>query len=387
MQWLNAPDEASPEGKITLRATGRIEGRLIADDPQSVRGVQLMFSTQHRQQSSQTLPVTLLDGTKKHRVVYGTDGIALVETDAQGRFRIPEIAAGPIFIVDGPTKSSFVPRPPSGLNVKAGETVHIDIPMERLVLAKGTIRTDEPPAAVAGAEVTIRYGKRFQAKMVTSDRQGHYEAHVLAGPVYTQVTTMPRELSTRYEQTGEPWNDKIEVPAGQKEFELPPIVLAATAARTGTLLDQRAPLRHARVSGMHGNRRYGFAETNARGEFSLQLPKKLGMNSYNVQIPAKNLVQIPATIIKYEPFTLQLDQTAPDGKSRSPDTTWLQPAPTSGKRRTRANRAPRLPLCRRIRNVPPCGRPMSAASQAASSTATGSRSARPGSGGSCSTFL
>ena len=339
LQWLNTPDAASPQKKITLRATGRIEGRLIADDPQLVRGIQIMFSTQHRQRSLQTLPVTLLDGTKKHRVNYGTDGVALVETDAEGRFRIPEIAAGPIFIVDGPTKSPFVPRPPSGLNLKAGETVHIDIPMERLVLVKGTIRTDEPPAAVAGAEVTIRYGKRFQVKMVTSDRQGHYEARVLAGPVYTQVTTMPRELRTRYEQTGEPWNDKIEVPAGQKEFELPPIVLAATAARTGTLLDQHGrPIADARVSGMRGNRRYGFAETNARGEFSLPLPKKLGMNSYSVQIPGITPVSMPATILKYEPFTLEFD--LPETGEGGAKTKHEQDSSANDKRQKRDERQP-----------------------------------------------
>ena len=97
---------------------------------------------------------------------------------------------------------------------------------------KGTIRTDEPPAAVAGAEVTIVMASVSPSDKVTSDRQGHDEPRVLPGPVYTQVLSMPPELRTlrtdrrAVEQTGQ-------VPAGLKEFELPPIVLAATPLSRG----------------------------------------------------------------------------------------------------------------------------------------------------------
>ena len=80
------------------------------------------------------------------------------------------------------TGSPVAPRPLSNLLVKAGETLHIDIPMEKLVLVKGTIRTDDPPAPVAGARISVRYGKGFQSEMVTSDHQGHFEAPRLAGP-------------------------------------------------------------------------------------------------------------------------------------------------------------------------------------------------------------
>ena len=66
------------------------------------------------------------------------------------------------------------------------------------------------------------------------------------------------------------------------------------------------------MSGMRGNRLYGFAETNERGEFSPPLPKTLGMDSYSVHLPRGKRGRVKPTIVKYEPFTLQLDLTATD---------------------------------------------------------------------------
>ncbi len=90
-------------------------------------------------------------------------------------------------------KSPLAPRLPKDFVVKAGETVHLDIPMETLVLAKGTVRTADTQAPVAGAEIFVGYGQGRQGSDVTSDMQGRYKARVLPGPVYTQVISMPPE--------------------------------------------------------------------------------------------------------------------------------------------------------------------------------------------------
>ena len=292
-QRIDDPVRSPPVRTIEVRAAGSIEGRLIADDPRWVRGVKLLFQTEQR-------PLAVWD----------TEGEALVETDEQGRFRIPAIAdgAGVILQVVLPAKSQLAPRLPKKFVVKAGKTVHLDIPMETLVLVKGTVRTDDTHAPVAGAEIFVHYGQGRQGSDVTSDSQGHYEARVLAGPVYTQVISMPREMSAHYEQPGEPWSEQIQVPPGLKEFELPAIVLSSTETRTGALIDQRGrPIAKARVSGIRGNRGYGYAETNERGEFALQFPKNLTMDRYEVTIDGHVGLYKTPTIVKHDPLTLRFD--------------------------------------------------------------------------------
>ncbi len=235
-----------------------------------------------------------------------------------------------------PTKSPLAPRLPSDVWVTAGETEHLDIPMEKLALVKGTIQTDDTQSPVIGAEIFVYYGQgQLQGDDVTSNSQGHYKARVLPGLVHTQVISMPREIGAHYEQVGEPWSKKVLVTPGLNEFELPPIVLSPTESRTGTLIDREGrPIAGARVHGIRGNRRYGFAETNERGEFSLQLPKKLAMDSYETWIGSRARGITTPTIVKYEPLTLQLDRTAPDGK---PAKSRHEPASTDTDKRQKTD--------------------------------------------------
>jgi hypothetical protein len=241
-------------------------------------------------------------------VVPETNGEAVVETDKQGRFGIPAIATGPVSISVArlPNESPFAPRLPNDIWVTPGENLHVEIPVEKLVRVKGTIRTDDTQMSVAGAEISILYNKDLQWDFGTSDSQGRYEAQVLPGDIRTQVVFVPRE--THYVEVGEHWNKRIQVPPGLNEFELPPIVLSPTETCTGTLIDQDGhPIAGAYVSGICGHRRYGFAETNGRGEFTLQLPKKVKMDRYDVGIPGRHLGNAKPTIIKHEPLTLQFD--------------------------------------------------------------------------------
>ena len=103
------------------------------------------------------------------------------------------------------------------------------------------------------------------------------------------------------------------------EFELPPIVLAATAMRSGTLIDKsvaQSPVPG--FPGIRGNRQYGFAETNGRGEFSLQLPKTLAMDSIRSRDAAVAFaIAAKPTIVKHEPLTLQFDLTSAGENPRS----------------------------------------------------------------------
>ena len=364
-QQFDGPDESSPERKITLRRAGRVKGRLIADDPRWVRGIHLLYSTQPSPGGRKTLPVTLPDGTKEERVIYKTEGEALVETDAQGHFQIPEIAAGAsrIEVIDLPASSPVAPRMPSGLFVEAGETAHVDIPVEKLVRVKGTVRTDDPQSPVAGADISVHYGKWFQEDEVTSDNRGHYEARVLPGSVYMRVRSKHPEIGAGYEENPMLWPKKVSVPAGGAEFELPPIVLVSTETRTGTLIDQDGrPIANARVWGMRRSSLWRGGDKR-KGRILAAVPKKLGMDSYEVlQLHGRKRSRVKATILKYEPLTLQTDLAASPENVRSPNPTQT----TNGKRMTSrqpttsATPAPSLsapasdlPQCWRQRNRSP----------------------------------
>ena len=175
-QQFDGPDESSPERKITLRRAGRVEGRLIADDPRWVRSIHLLYSTQPPP-GGPTVPVTLSDGTKEERVIYKTEGEALVETDAQGISKFPKLPPE-----RHPLRSSTCRPVPSwrrecrrAYSWKPAKRRDVDIPMEKLVRVKGTVRTDDPQSPVAGAEISVHYGKWFQEDVVTSDNRGHYE--------------------------------------------------------------------------------------------------------------------------------------------------------------------------------------------------------------------
>ena len=53
------------------------------------------------------------------------------------------------------------------------------------------------------------------------------------GSVRTQVISMPQKIAAHYAQADDLWKKQIDVPTGLKEFELSPIVLAATETRIG----------------------------------------------------------------------------------------------------------------------------------------------------------
>ncbi|HXY37047.1 MAG TPA: carboxypeptidase-like regulatory domain-containing protein, partial [Planctomycetaceae bacterium] len=149
---LDGPDAEAAERKVALRAAGRIEGRLIADDPEVVRSVRIFVSTEIF--PWKTKPFKRHDGKSVIRAIWETEGTALVVTDEAGRFVVPEIASGParIQFIDPPEKPTLLPRPP-GASVADGQTLKLEIPMERSVLVRGTIRTEDTGQPVAGAKV------------------------------------------------------------------------------------------------------------------------------------------------------------------------------------------------------------------------------------------
>ena len=99
---------------ITLKPVGRLTGRVLADDPSSARGLEVM---------ARTLP----QGTT--RPLTSAEGHAT--TDAEGRFEIAAIAAGELALnVLLPDGSKLRPKLPEGLNIEPGKTTEATIPLE-----------------------------------------------------------------------------------------------------------------------------------------------------------------------------------------------------------------------------------------------------------------
>jgi hypothetical protein len=101
------------------------------------------------------------------------------------------------------------------------------------------------------------------------------------------------------------WAEKVEVPA-EVAFDLPPIRLAPTMLIKGKLLDQQdRPVAQAGINGLRGNRRYGFGRTNESGEFSLQIPKALPLEGYEVWLEDDDSPHAPK-IEQHDPLILRL---------------------------------------------------------------------------------
>src|SRR5262249_52949699 len=125
IQVVRAPRLDNGERVVRLADVGRIDGRVIAEDPRAVRGLRVYLST----------PTDVADA----EACLG--GVAEVVTDDEGRFTVPAIAEGTLVLIyeprrDLPFRGAFDSRP----LVVVGETTQVEIPLKRAVLIKGLVR-------------------------------------------------------------------------------------------------------------------------------------------------------------------------------------------------------------------------------------------------------
>jgi beta-lactamase regulating signal transducer with metallopeptidase domain len=203
---------------LALRATGSIKGKLHASNPDWTRGVELWFSTGEG--------------------LWWDEGQAIAKTNDEGEFTVPQIATGELrFGIFGipPKDVPALPRIPDRLSISEGITEKLNITLEETVLVRGTIRTDDTDKPIPGAEISVKYGVGMQGTYAVSDSDGYYEARVLSGPIYTHANVYNKEFST-YQQTGSPWEKKVEVPSQATPFDLPPIRLIPTNPQKGKII-------------------------------------------------------------------------------------------------------------------------------------------------------
>ena len=289
VQQLRLRDSATEPAirTITLRPTGRLEGRLLSHDKAAVKSARI-----HVYQE---------DFLGEH-----TSGIASPDVDEDGRFVVAAFAEGPIKLIIPVDQSlTLRPRIPENLEIFAGETTRVEVPFEQTVRIRGRVQTKEDGAPVAGAMVSVRYGSFRQGDNVLTGADGRFEANVLAGEVRRQLIMRPNKYADWIVEEAD-WQTGINVPAGVETLDLPPLELIETSERAGRLVDRsNRPVAGADIRAIIGNRVCAWGKTDESGAFTLRLPKPFQIEKYDVS-RSRETGPIDAKVVGESPLVLQV---------------------------------------------------------------------------------
>ncbi|HEY4233651.1 MAG TPA: carboxypeptidase-like regulatory domain-containing protein [Lacipirellulaceae bacterium] len=282
-------DSEPAERSIELRETGRIDGELISGDREAIQNVRV-YAYQE-------------DFMGQH-----TAGEATTRTDRDGKFSIEHFAEGPVHLGIAVDKSlPLRPRVPERVEVNAGKTTRIAVPLEAAVRVRGLVRTKSDHTPVPGAQVSVQYGAFQQGGLALTDSDGRFEVFVLPGQVQQQLIMQPDEFS-RWTEEKAGWEQQIQVSGDRPEAELPPIEIVQTFGRSGRLVDQHdQPVANATISAIAGNRRFSVSNSVADGSFSLWLPETPAMDKYEVNVAHSEPIG-EATVVQAEPLLLQINR-------------------------------------------------------------------------------
>ncbi len=276
---------------IRLRAPGRIEGKLIADKPEWVRGVRVSVEVG----TERTIP----------------DGIAEVFTDNEGRYVVPAIASGgPVRFYVGVDKALPVrPRYLDTVNLKGGETMRMDIPLVSTVLVHGIVQWKTSGKPIPNAEVWVQNDRSRQREVVKTNENGYYGARLLPGPGNIGVEVdlpnkdwliCPPALTQKF---------PLEIPEGAREFEFPKIEVIQSRNLSGTLVGEKnEPGSEIQILARHQGHYYGpagrgMARTDAAGRFTIKVPEN--METTFEAYDEKTSQRLPATVVQKNPLIVR----------------------------------------------------------------------------------
>ncbi len=262
VQSLELRENQPAQRTIHLQPAGRVEGRLTAERPEWVRGVTILLDGKHPLEA----PVDPAPGPR-------TKGHALVFSDAQGKFVVPEIAMDFVRVHTIVDQALPVrPRLRKNIRVSAGETTTVNIPLEPAVHVRGVIRVKGTGEPLGNARIHIGYGRPAEGDMVVSNEDGKFETYVLAGEAYQQVIAMPGDFI----QLDGGFSDRFNVPAVADHFDLPPIEVVRAHSIQGRVIDKNnRPVADLKISGETAKRAYGFATSDKDGRFTMtRVPPK-----------------------------------------------------------------------------------------------------------------
>jgi hypothetical protein len=203
--------ETLPADKsITLAPMGRVRGRLVADKPEASRNIPVSITTSQRRDALT-------------RYAY-----AEAITDNQGRFEVP-IAEGELHVgvVRQQLKPAYLcPIAEEKKRVlRAGETVEMELRVVPAVRVHGVMW--ERGTKNRMPKMGINYQSAASTFDWTEpDAGGRYEFYRAAGELYFHVTCTDSTIIST-------WlcSHVVAIPAGVKEFELPPIELCHARGR------------------------------------------------------------------------------------------------------------------------------------------------------------
>ena len=291
-------DDDGAEPTLELRPVGRIEGRLVTDQLDLVRGLWITVSS-----------YSLASRDDREQA----QGRAAVQVDGEGRFVVDQIASGSLIMQAAwDMQLPIRPRMPDGRDAALlpGETVRVDIPLEACTRVHGVVRIETTGRPVAGAKVWVGDVNFQEGSQVITDQQGAYSTYVLpAEPIITLVEYAPIGVPKPDQR-----DHQFRVPRGRKEFEFKPIELSPTVTVRGTLLGTDGkPLNGLAVRLWIDERVLNPSPpTDDKGVFSLEVPADAKPGRYLVSF---GNYSIEATKKSLDPLVLEVEtEKPPTGK-------------------------------------------------------------------------
>ena len=280
--------------KIELRPTGRVKGKIFADDPNVVAGVRLQLTTD----GEAPYPRTTMPP-------WVTDGRAEVQTDKEGRFTVEHLATGNLRIDGGlPVEGRWRLWKPDWQRLEPGETIRLTLEAHPGLLVEGSVLEHGTGKPIAGAQVSIRPYGRAQSTYAVTDEDGGYSTYTVHGMTSCHVS-IPGFVPPR----DKPHQTSILIPNDTKPFTIPTFELVRTRRITGRLVDAEGRgVPAVSLRGYSSDEAAGRSTVGTRtvqhGEFSIFLPDDVKLNEMTYFVRGLALQPLEATIVQEDPFIL-----------------------------------------------------------------------------------
>lgn len=298
--------------------------------------------------------------------IYGVSTITLTGRQFQAVLPIGRLSVTTTMTARQPLQ----PQIPSGLVIKANETLPVTIPVQQGVKVRGQIRKGDTKEGVPGFGVRLIYGPsaldvndQQHSVELKTDAAGAYTAYVPPGPIRMRGDSYAKGYISIEHWNDGPWNHRdkpLLVPAGVNEFDLPPLDLDRSKTVRGKLVDQTGkPVVDWTVYGFPGHweeqyngqkepksfvmNSFAGVSTNEKGEFEgtapISYPPERWRLSHRVW-PTKFDFEDHAYIPKIrsrDPLVLEVDLEAGpvpdnDDDGRHRDNEVVEPAEAKGGR-------------------------------------------------------